>query len=301
MLDVGYPVYALAFDPTGEYLLVGGKSKDIKLFRHASSKLVTDYSAHGWEVLDISVSPDGRLFCSGGGDRTAVLWDVPSGRVLRRLTGHLSRVNAVSCCPESTDLILTGSYDRTVRIWDKRTFSRFPSQVLNDAEDSVESVDVRLPYIVVASADGFVRIYDARKGQVHFDAVGFPDIVKNSKEYCPVMRVRIGMDGAYYAAVDINGNVKLVDLEGGEILKSYESPINGGNDLRINGLTFDKNEERLFYGAADGCLYSWEIVTEEMKKHKQGDSPILSVAFSGKKNMFASGTLKGGIIIQNFN
>jgi WD40 repeat protein len=45
--------------------------------------------------LDIAVTSDNARFASVGGDRKVFLWDVVTGRTLRRWEGHSGRVNAV--------------------------------------------------------------------------------------------------------------------------------------------------------------------------------------------------------------
>ena len=66
------------------------------------------YDAHGYEVLDIAVSDDNARFISVGGDKTVFLWDVASGRTLRRWSGHVGRVNACAFGGAGGDVVVSG-------------------------------------------------------------------------------------------------------------------------------------------------------------------------------------------------
>jgi hypothetical protein len=65
----------------------------------------------------VAFSPDGRLALTGSWDKTARLWDVASGRQVRRLAGHAAPVLSVALSPDGR-LALTGSDDGTARLWD---------------------------------------------------------------------------------------------------------------------------------------------------------------------------------------
>lgn len=67
---------------------------------------------------------------------------------------------------------LSGSYDATVRLWDCKSQSTKPIQVLDEATDSISSIHVAGHEIVTGSVDGRVRIYDLRMGIVYVDVVG---------------------------------------------------------------------------------------------------------------------------------
>jgi mitogen-activated protein kinase organizer 1 len=96
--------------------------------------------AHGYAIQDVAVFHDNTRFVSGGKDRTLFVWDVTSGAVIRRIAAH-DNVNALALNALST-VVLSASYDQTVRIWDLRSQGRQAIQTLNDFRDSVTSVSI---------------------------------------------------------------------------------------------------------------------------------------------------------------
>ncbi len=65
-------------------------------------------------------SPTNTEIMSCSDDTTVKLWDVPSQTALRTFTGHTDYVRAGHFIPSNPALLLSGSYDSTVRLWDAR-------------------------------------------------------------------------------------------------------------------------------------------------------------------------------------
>lgn len=91
--------------------------------------------------------------------------------MIRKFRGHDSKVNCIRFNQDS-GILVTGSYDKTVKIWDCKSNSWDPIQVLDHAKDSINSVFVSKDEILAASVDGSVRTYDIRHGVMTCDSVG---------------------------------------------------------------------------------------------------------------------------------
>lgn len=91
---------------------------------------VVKLTGHTLPIEALAYSPDGRLAVSGSRDETVRLWDLQSGKELRRFAGHTEQVVAVAFSPDGK-LIASGSGDRnvarlnpkapndcSVRVWD---------------------------------------------------------------------------------------------------------------------------------------------------------------------------------------
>jgi len=176
-------VYFYEYNPSNarenHQILTGSSDRTIRLYNPLksqsgvpSSGLIQSYSAHGYEVLDIAVTDDNARFASVGGDKQVFLWDVATARTLRRWAGHFGRVNCVGFGGEGGSVVVSGSFDATVRLWDCKSQSTKPIQVLEEAKDSVSGLCVVGHEIVTGSVDGRMRVYDLRMGMVVVDVVG---------------------------------------------------------------------------------------------------------------------------------
>ena len=143
--------------------------------------------------------------------------------MLRQWHGHTSVINSVAMMttmmgqqPDNADaaVLATASYDATVCLWDGRSHSHKPIQVLNQAKDSVTAVHILDDQTIrTASVDGCVRTYDIRRGVVRCDDYGSPitslAFPRNSQreEPHPHNCVAVScLDGSIRVAVDDRDN-----------------------------------------------------------------------------------------------
>jgi WD40 repeat protein len=63
---------------------------------------------------------NGNTLMSGGDDRTAKLWELSTGRLIRTFDGHADWIVSVAFSTDGTRAV-SGSEDKTVRLWDVGT------------------------------------------------------------------------------------------------------------------------------------------------------------------------------------
>ena len=92
--------------------------------------------------------------------------EVETGTKLLDMKGHNGDVAALSLCPTENNTFVTGSVDRTARIWDLRTPGC--TQTLWGHESDVNSVSFHSSGVmfVTCSEDKTVRLWDIRSDQV---------------------------------------------------------------------------------------------------------------------------------------
>ena len=178
-------------------------------------------------------------------DRSVMVWDVLSGHSLRRWTGHQARVNALDYNPDSSVLV-SGSYDSTLKLWDVRSQTRTPIQTLTDARDSVESVHVAGHEILSGSVDGCLRIHDVRMGCLTTDKIGQP-----------VTHCLFSSDENCVLASSLDSKIRLFDKENGQLLADYRGHEN--KELRIRAC-LTPHDAQVIGGSEDGKIYIWDLV-----------------------------------------
>ncbi|KAJ5586231.1 hypothetical protein N7450_006018 [Penicillium hetheringtonii] len=219
------PVNAVTFSSyPGTYILTGSSDRSVHLSRAVPSnsensavavettKPIQRYEAHGYSVLDVAVASDNARFASVGGDRQVFLWDVEQGGTTRRWSGHNSRVEAVQFAGEGDSVVVTGSADTTINLWDTRSNGHKPIQTLTEASDTVSCLHVHMPTYSIASGsyDGHVRVYDVRMGQTTVDVLAHP-----------VTSVRCSVDGNALLTSTLDSYIRMLDRKDGKLLAAF--------------------------------------------------------------------------------
>ena len=112
-------LWAARFAPQGDQVLtIGGN--DARLWDVETREPVVRFSPHG-AVAAADISPDGKLLVTGSWDRSAKIWDIATGKAVRKLDGlHQGYINSVEFSPDG-QTILTASDDGIARLWDVAT------------------------------------------------------------------------------------------------------------------------------------------------------------------------------------
>lgn len=155
----------LALSPREPVLANCTNVRSIALNDAETGKLLRpSFTGHVAQVSSLDFNADGKLLVSGSHDQTARLWEVASGRELRRLEGHGHWVLAVSFSPDGL-YVASGGSDGTVILWE--TTTGFELRRLKGHASQVWSVrfspDGR--FLASGSADNTVRLWNVQTGR----------------------------------------------------------------------------------------------------------------------------------------
>lgn len=263
------PINAITFSSLGgTYILTGSSDRQVHLSRseptspEKPSTAIQKYAAHGYAVLDIAVSHDNQTFASVGGDRSVFLWDVQNAEgTVRRFgsntnQGHTNRITCVAFAGDGDSVIISGSDDRTLRLWDVKSRDAKPLLVLEEAKDGVSSLLVpdNGYEIVAGSIDGRLRSYDVRMGRVTVDV-----------QPGPVTSLDLSRDGKAILVGCLDGRIRMMDRADGTCLRAFP-PEGNAEGYRNDGLRlkscFAVNESLVVSGSeGDGKIRGWDVLS----------------------------------------
>ena len=270
------PISAASFTHDGKYIVTGSWDRTVRLSNplrldpaHPPPKVSTspddDVQLEDLpQALPIQVYSDGithpisavavdeqSTTLVAASEKTLVVLDCVTSQCKRRLQGHVGRINAVDV-NKGSEVYLSASYDASVRLWDGRSRSHEPIQILKEAKDSVTCVhSVQSEYMTMvrtASVDGIVRTYDMRMGMIQCDDV-----------HSPITGMCATSDQRGLAVNCLDGALRLLDLEKGVLLRHYADGHKAGQ-YGLN-CTVSVGDDYIVMGSEDGSVVFYDITT----------------------------------------
>jgi len=170
------------------------KRWDVSKVPGKSSRATYTRKAHDKDINAIDTNAKSTMFASASQDKTVKIWSVEDGSTLGVLKGHKRGVWTVKFAPDnlnvniqgadgpaqtSRGLILTGSGDKTVKVWSLAdyscilTFEGHTNSILKvlwipepKPTDEDGGRNKRAVQVASAAADGLVKIWDVQSGEV---------------------------------------------------------------------------------------------------------------------------------------
>jgi len=310
------PINAIAFSALGgTYILTGSSDRQIHLSRtepvnpDKPSIPIQKYASHGYPVLDIAVSQDNKLFASVGGDRSVFLWDVQSSDgTLRRFgsntnQGHTSRITCVAFAGAGDGVLVSGSDDRNLKMWDMKSKDAKPLMTFEDAKDGLSSVSVpeNKYELVTGSVDGRVRSYDVRMGRVTTDVM--PGAVTS---------LQVSRDGKTILVSSLDGSIRILDRASGACLRTIpgegQDAGYSNNNLRLKSC-YAMDEALVLSGSeSDGKVRRWDVISGKCVGSVQVNTSdkVVSVVkwregsqAQGRQGLWAAGGAEGTVKVYN--
>jgi Prp8 binding protein len=280
-------VFSLKFSSDGRQLATGSSDRLVLIWDLGEPQAVNSgvLRGHTSAILELHWDPyhHSRLYtCSA--DKSAALWDCETLQRVKKFTGHSAIVNSCHPLSKGSELLVTGSDDGTLKLWDLRS----PKDVttLNATWPVLAvSFDEYGERVFSASIDNQISVWNVHSGTVTYKLSGHTDTVTG---------LAVSPDSTKLLSNSRDGSLKIWDI--GHFVQENRclQTLRGvGHNYEHNLLkaAWKHDSSQVSAGSADHFVNIWELEGSAPPQKLAGHhGSVNEVVFSPKGSVVASGS-----------
>ncbi|XP_064399132.1 WD repeat-containing protein 82-like [Halichondria panicea] len=244
-------VNCIDFSANGDSMITSSNDDSIVIYccLEGRPKRTLYSKKYGCDLLQYTHAPNTIIYSSNKVDDTIRYLSLHDNKFLRYFPGHTKRVVALQMSPVN-DTFISGSLDKTIRLWDLRSPNCQGLMHLNGRP--VVSVDPE-GLIFAAGVDSRqLKLYDLRT----FDKGPFASFhVRQDFAGAEWTGLKFSQDGKKILVSMSIGQLKLVDAFNGHELNTLTGHVNSGGLTLEAGFTPDS--KYVLSGSQDGTVHVW--------------------------------------------
>ncbi|KZZ87663.1 WD40/YVTN repeat-like-containing domain protein [Moelleriella libera RCEF 2490] len=244
-------IFTAKFDPTGNLIASGSMDRSIMLWRtYGDCENYGVLNGHKGAVLDLQWSRDSEILYTASADMHLASWDLTSGTRIRRYVGHEEIINSIDITRRGEDLLVSGSDDSTISLWDPRS------------KNAVDYIETDFPITSVAMSevgsevftggiDNDIRVWDLRKKAVVYSMIGHSDTI---------MSMKVSPDAQSLVSYAMDSTVRTWDIRPFAPTERHIRTLDGasaGIEKNLMGVSWDGEGKKIAAASADGTVLIW--------------------------------------------
>ncbi|KAI9900104.1 hypothetical protein N3K66_004366 [Trichothecium roseum] len=251
-------IFTAKFDLTGNLIASGSMDRSIMLWRtYGDCENYGVLNGHKGAILDLQWSRDSEILFTASADMHLASWDLTSGTRIRRYVGHEEIINTTDISRRGEELLISGSDDGTIGIWDPRT------------KHAVDFIETDFPITALAMSpagneiysggiDNDIRVWDLRKKSSTYSLLGHSDTI---------MSLRVSPDSQSLLSYSMDSSVKTWDIRPFAPTERQIRTFDGaeiGIEKNLLGASWDAEGKKIAAASGDGTVIVWSSETGKL-------------------------------------
>lgn len=252
---------SVCFNASGKTLFSGSSDGTVRAWGADSGRALGEYRGVGTAqpLLCVRVAEDGELVLGTGCDRKSFVWRVATGRVFQTLAGHKGKVLAAAFSLAAPHEVVTGSSDRSLRVWDVASGRRLLA--VNCHSGCNDLAAAAGGQLASAHQDGAVRFWDPRAKTLVRELRGLHED--------QVTSVSFARGGELLLTSSRDDSLCLVDPRTFAVVRTLRDPaFRCGFDWSRAALSPDGRFAAA--GSASGAVLVWDAATGRLARSLRG-------------------------------
>jgi WD40 repeat protein/transcriptional regulator with XRE-family HTH domain len=258
-------IFSLTFSPDQTQIISGSPDTTLRFWDVITGEQLNLWRNPVGEINAIALNADGILV-AGGSEPQVPLVDTTTRTQLRELQGHTgSRILAVACSPDG-ETVLTGSTDRTLKLWDIATGNC--QQTLVGHTGGVRSVTFSPDGKIIASGsiDRTIKLWQTETGHCLQTLTAHQGMI---------LDLAFSPDGKHLTTASMDRTLRVWRVDSGQCIRVLK-----GHTKPVWAVVYSPEGKMIVSGGDDCAVKFWDAETGQCLKTWQGNSnAITSVAY----------------------